>query len=97
MKTILGETGSGEYGCFTKPILPNCGFFAPTAIRDEFTGVDRECFFYEDKGRDISFPRWRVSFYYASHMAITRFFSSEAAKDGFLAVLKGRNMPPAAP
>lgn len=80
-------------GCFVKPTPPNCGWFRRTVIRDEFTGVDRECFFYEDKGRDISFPRWRVSFYYASHWALTKFFDTEAAKESFLAALPRQGTP----
>lgn len=74
-------------GCYAKPTPANCGFFQPVEITDEFTGEPRLCFFYEDKGRDYGFPRWRVCFYYASHLALTRFFESEAKKNAFLATL----------
>lgn len=74
-------------GCFAEPTPANCGFFARTIIRDEFSNQDRECFFYEDNGKDSGFPRWRVCFYYASHLALTKFFASEAEKDRFIASL----------
>lgn len=74
-------------GCLREPIQPNCGRFEPTMIRDEFSGNDRRCFFYEDCGRDVSFDRWRVYFYYASHLALTKFFPSAEAKDAFISSL----------
>ena len=74
-------------GCFAKPTPPNCGFFAPTVLHDDFSDHDRTCFFYEDKGWDTSFPRWRVCFYYESHKAFTKFFPTERSKVEFLAAL----------
>jgi hypothetical protein len=52
-------------GCYAKPTPANCAFFKPTEILDELAAksVARLCFFYEDKGRDYGFPRWRVCFY----------------------------------
>lgn len=77
-----------KFGCYAEPLQPNCAFFKRVGIVDDFTGKTHECFFYEDKGRDISFARWRVCFYYESHMALTKFFASEAEKSTFLAVLE---------
>ena len=71
-------------GCYTKPTPPNCGFFEPTEIEDSFSGQRHRCFLYEDKGCDIGFQRWRVCFYYKSHMALTKFFASEESKDRFI-------------
>ena len=77
-------------GCHTYPTPANCAFFKRTEILDELAAIPvwRECFFYEDKGRDVSFARWRVCFYYESHMALTRFFSSESEKNAFLSTLE---------
>lgn len=85
-------TGSG---CCAQPTPPNCAFFKPTEILDELSArpVTRLCFFYEDKGRDIGFPRWRVCFYYESHMALTKFFASESEKNDFLASLEPEATP----
>ncbi len=72
------------------PIPSNCAFFKPVEIVDELKSpsVSRLCFFYEDKGRDVSFARWRVCFYYESHKALTKFFASEKAKNEFLSSLE---------
>ncbi len=86
------RTGSG---CYAKPIQPNCAFFKPVELEDDFDKkpVPRLCFFYEDKGRDPSsdqygLERWRVCFYYESHLAITKFWRSEEQKNRFLATLE---------
>ena len=41
--------------------------------------------FIEPKGKDISFPRWRVCLYYAPNFALTHFESTEADYNKFLA------------
>lgn len=77
-------------GCYAKPLQSNCGFFQETEIEDSFTGKTQVCFFYEDQGRDANPSAthpWRVVFYYASHLAITRKFGSEEQKNRFLAGL----------
>lgn len=81
-------------GCYTKPTPPNCGFFKPVELTDDFdtNPIPRLCFFYEDHGQDqnksYGVTRWRVSFYYASHFAITKFWTSEEGKNRFLATLE---------
>lgn len=75
-------------GCHTEPTPANCAFFKRVEIVDDSTGMTHDCFFYEDKGRDYGFPRWRVCFYYDSHLALTKFFASEADKNQFLASLQ---------
>src|SRR6185369_16266450 len=81
-------------GCFAEPILPHCSFFRPVELTDDFDRVPvaRRCFFYEDLGRDPSLflgcERWRVVFYYASHLAITKVWASKEQKDAFLATLE---------
>ena len=72
------------------PERENTGYFEPCQITDCF-GLSEECFFYEDKGEDPNKSegrRWRVCFYYESHKAITKFFSSEEGKDKFILKLK---------
>jgi hypothetical protein len=73
------------------PESDNTGYFTPCEITD-CVGLTETCFFYEDKGKDLNEfygRRWRVCFYYESHKAITRFFSSEESKNKFILKLKG--------
>lgn len=47
--------------------------------------IDGRTYWYIDaRGRDISFPRWRVYMYYESHMAETVFFDAEATYNRFI-------------
>jgi len=41
-------------------------------------------YFMEPKGKDISFNRWRITLYYAPHLAKTHFEYSEQAYNHFL-------------
>jgi hypothetical protein len=83
-------------GCYAEPIQPNCAFFKAAEIVDSYTGKAQRCFFYEDQGQDSN-PRsthpWRVVFYYASHLAITKKFGTAGEKNRFLATLKGEATP----
>jgi hypothetical protein len=45
----------------------------------------RNVLFMECKGKDISFPRWRIALYYAAHLAETHFSYSEADYNAFIA------------
>jgi len=44
----------------------------------------RHIFFMEKKGKDVSFPRWRLTCYYEAHLASTVFFDSEEEYDAFI-------------
>jgi len=43
-------------------------------------------FYIDAEGKDISFSRWRVSLYYAVHLAKTYFLPTQAAYDAFLEI-----------
>lgn len=51
----------------------------------EFCPKAKRIFFMEAKGKDISFPRWRICLYYKSHLAATHFEYSQEAYDNFIA------------
>jgi len=44
----------------------------------------KRIYYIDAQGKDISFDRWRVSLYYAPHLAATHFLSSQAEYDRFL-------------
>ena len=51
---------------------------------DPLTGIMRVCYFMEGHEKDISFPRWRLTLYYASHLAATIFFDSKEKYDEYI-------------
>ena len=52
--------------------------------RAGFNWGGKQIFFVEPKGKDVSFNRWRMCFYYAPCMAHTEFFETQEGYDAFL-------------
>ena len=44
----------------------------------------RRIYFIEDRGKDISYERWRATLYYEPNFAMTAFFDSAEAYESFL-------------
>lgn len=49
-----------------------------------FIQQNRRIYFMEEKGKDVSFPRWRVCLYYAPNFALTHFLDSLQEYNNFL-------------
>ena len=54
------------------------------ALPPGFIHEGKRVYYMDKHGKDISFPRWRVVLYYASHLAMTHFLPSQADYDEFL-------------
>ena len=51
---------------------------------DDRNNSYRKIYFIEPKGKDVSFPRWRICLYYAAGFALTYFAGSEHEYDKFI-------------
>ncbi len=54
-------------------------------IKTGFLFEDKQIYFMEGRGKDISFSRWRVTLYYAPNFALTHFLPTQSEYDNFLA------------
>ena len=53
-------------------------------IKTGFEHDNKRIYYLDCQGKDISFERWRISGYYAHHLATTIFFESESEYNAFI-------------
>lgn len=73
-----------ETGKEARRIVSSVELIANDCQREGFNWGGKQIFFVEAKGKDVSFNRWRMCFYYAPCLAHTEFFETQEGYDAFL-------------
>jgi hypothetical protein len=73
-----------ETGAEIRRIVSSVEAVANDCQREGFNWGGKQIFFVEARGKDVSFNRWRMCFYYAPYLAHTEFFETQEGYDAFL-------------
>lgn len=84
---------NAETGKETRRIVSSVELIANDCQREGFNWGGKQIFYVEAKGKDVSFNRWRVCFYYAPCLAHTEFFETQDGYDAFLAEAAKHTFP----